>query len=57
MDLGESMMDVATSASTGVTDLQGFGTVMGAGIVMFCPNHEPEMRQYLASIGQGEQAP
>ncbi|HEX9229894.1 MAG TPA: DUF732 domain-containing protein [Arthrobacter sp.] len=57
LDGGESIPDVAASASTGVNDLQGFGTVMGTGIVMFCPSHEPEMMQYLSSIGQGAQAP
>jgi hypothetical protein len=57
LDGGESIADVATSASTGVSDLQGFGTVMGTGIVMFCPAHEPEMRQYLTAIGQGDQTP
>lgn len=57
LDNGESIPDVAASASTGVNDLQGFGTVMGTGIIMFCPAHEPEMRQYLASIGQAAQAP
>lgn len=57
LDSGESMKDVALSASKGVNDLQGFGTVMGTGIVMFCPNHEPEMKQYLAAIGQGDKAP
>jgi hypothetical protein len=57
LDSGESIKDVATSASTGVTDLQGFGTVMGTGIVMFCPSHAAEMKQYLAAIGQGDKAP
>jgi hypothetical protein len=57
LDSGESIKDVAVSASTGVTDLQGFGTVMGTGIVMFCPSHTAEMNQYLAAIGQGNKAP
>lgn len=52
LDAGESIGDVATSASTGVGDLQGFGAVMGTGIIMFCPAHEPALQTYLTSIGQ-----
>jgi hypothetical protein len=33
----------------GVTDLQGFGTVMGTGIAMFCPSHTDEMKQFLTA--------
>lgn len=57
LDSGESIQDVATSASTGVNDLQGFGTVMGTGIVMFCPSHTDEMKQFLTAIGQADKAP
>lgn len=57
LDSGESIQDVATSASTGVSDLKGFGTVMGTGIVMFCPSHTDEMKQFLTQIGQADQAP
>ncbi|HEX9088632.1 MAG TPA: DUF732 domain-containing protein [Arthrobacter sp.] len=57
LDSGESISDVITSSSKGVSDLQGFGTVMGTGIVMFCPSHAGEMKTYLASIGQGDKAP
>jgi hypothetical protein len=54
---GESIRNVATSASTGVNDLKGFGTVMGAGIVTFCPSQTEEMKQFLTAIGQVDQAP
>jgi hypothetical protein len=57
LDSGESMADVVTSPSAGVRDLQGFGTVMGTGIVMFCPSHAAEMKAYLTTIGQGNKAP
>ncbi|QOD05871.1 DUF732 domain-containing protein [Pseudarthrobacter sp. BIM B-2242] len=57
LDAGESIQDVAMDASTGVNDLKGFGTVMGTGIVMFCPSHTDEMKQFLTDIGQADQAP
>ncbi|HEY8754191.1 MAG TPA: hypothetical protein VIM40_11160 [Arthrobacter sp.] len=37
--------------------LHGFRTVMGTGIVMFCPSHASEMKSCLAAIGQGHKAP
>lgn len=57
LDSGESILDVAATASTGVNDLKGFGTVMGTGIVMFCPSHTDEMKQFLTDIGQADQVP